>query len=208
MKIPTMQQADAILHEASMLNPGIWVEHSINVAKVAKNIAEYCLDLESDTAYIFGLLHDIGRRIGASQMRHVIDGYIYLKNIGYDDAARICMTHTFSYKNINAIFGKWDCTNEELKFIENYLSTLEYDDYDLLIQLSDALVLPSGFCLAEKRMIETALKFGINDYTVKKWSSVFDIKQHFEKKINRSIYTLMPGVVKNTFGVALIDNVE
>lgn len=205
MKIPTLQKANDLLDKAKELNPGLWIDHSVNVAKAARIIAEHCSELDPETAYILGLLHDIGRRVGVSQMRHIIDGYNYLISMGYNDAARICMTHTFSYKNINAIFGEWDCEIDELKFIENYIYNIEYCDYDLLIQLSDSLAIPSGFCLIEKRMIDTALKFGPNEYSVKKWKGVLDIKQYFEKKTNCSIYTLMPGIVKNTFGVNLKD---
>ena len=202
MRIPNLPEAEKIFQASAELTPGAWVKHSINVATAAKLIAERCPDLNSEVSYVVGLLHDIGRRVGTTQMRHVLDGYHYLTELGYEDAARICMTHTFSYKYIQAIYGSWDCSKDELKFIEDYLATMEYNDYDRLIQLCDSLVLPTGFSLLEKRFVETALKFGTNEYTVLKWKSVFDIKTYFEQKINVSVYNLLPGVVNNTFGIA------
>jgi len=54
LKIPTLNQAEALLSEAEALNPGPWVEHSIYVAKAASAIAKRHPNLDSDTAFIFG----------------------------------------------------------------------------------------------------------------------------------------------------------
>ena len=56
-----IQTAELALREASEANPGAWADHSRFVAKACKNIASHCKDLSSEQAYIFGLLHDIGR---------------------------------------------------------------------------------------------------------------------------------------------------
>ncbi|MCR4934321.1 MAG: HDOD domain-containing protein, partial [Lachnospiraceae bacterium] len=76
-----------LLKEAEVLNPGAWVKHSENVALAAKLIAEKC-GMDSDKAYVLGLLHDIGRRFGVSYLAHVYDGYHYLLDLGYNEAAR------------------------------------------------------------------------------------------------------------------------
>ena len=56
-----IQTAELALKEASESNPGAWVDHSRYVAEACKNIASHCKDLSSEQAYLFGLLHDIGR---------------------------------------------------------------------------------------------------------------------------------------------------
>lgn len=61
------------LEIAGNMNPGPWTEHSLNVAKAAKLIADYCDDLDSEKAFVCGLLHDIGRRNGVSAVKHIID---------------------------------------------------------------------------------------------------------------------------------------
>jgi|TARA_Y100000310_G_scaffold326745_1_gene392063 hypothetical protein len=200
MRIPTLQKAQDYLSEGEKLNPGPWVAHSIYVGKAAKAIANHHPDLQSETAFVLGCLHDIGRREGNTNMRHSIDGFHFLADAGYHDAARICLTHSFPVQNINAIFGEWDCTPDELQFAETYLSRIHYTDYDRLVQLCDGLALPSGFCLIEKRMVDVALRHGTNEHTVSKWQALLGIKEHFENAIGQSLYALLPGVVENTFG--------
>lgn len=199
MLIPTLSHAQALLAEAGALNPGPWLAHSEYVADGARRIAARLPGLDPDAAYTLGLLHDIGRRAGVTGMRHVLDGYRYLAGLGYEDAACICMTHSFPNRDVREIFGAWDCRAEELAVITDYLAAAHYDDYDRLIQLCDALALPSGFCLMEKRMLDVALRYGVTAYTVPKWQTKFAIKADFERRMGCSVYSLLPGVVENTF---------
>lgn len=80
-----------------------------------------------------GLLHDIGRRYGIIGLKYTIDGYRFLKQQGYDEIARVCLTHSFPIKYLKAFNGNNDCTNYEVEFLESYLKELQYDDYDKLI---------------------------------------------------------------------------
>jgi hypothetical protein len=68
-----------------------------------------------------------------------------------------------------------------------------------LIQLCDALTLPGGFCLLEKRLTDVALRYGCNEWTVERWRAFIEIRKYFENRIGESIYRLLPGVVENTF---------
>lgn len=198
--VPTLEEANMILEEGEKLNPGKWVEHSINVAEGAKLIAEQTDDLDPELAYILGLLHDIGRREGMYGMRHGVDGYNYAVKKGYDLVARTCISHTgFKYNNEVVIVGRWDGTIEEYNFAKEFLSRTEETDYDKLIKLCDYLALPSGFVLIEKRLVEMALRGGVNEYTIPRWKSTFEIKKYFEEKIRRSIYSLLPNIKENTF---------
>jgi HD superfamily phosphohydrolase YqeK len=200
MNIPTLAMAEALLTEAAQLNPGPWEAHSRHVARAAEAIADRHPNLDAKSAYVVGLLHDIGRREGVTGMRHVYDGYTYLAAMGFDDAARICLTHSFASGNVMAIFGKWDCTDEELAVVEAHIEGIVYDEYDRLIQLCDSLAMATGICLMEKRMMDVALRYGTNEYTVDKWRATFALMGHFETAIGSSIYSLFPKVVENTFG--------
>ena len=73
-----------------------------------------------------GLLHDIGRRNGNMQARHAIEGFQFLTSIGFDEGARICLTHTFQYKDIEAIYDTWDCSDDEKHFMAEYLQNVTY----------------------------------------------------------------------------------
>lgn len=203
LQIPTLSVAQTLLAEAESMNPGPWVAHSVNVARAAQLIAARCPELDANRAYILGLLHDIGRRYGKTGMRHAIDGYLYLNELGYDGAARICLTHSFPYQNPHAVFGAWDCSDDEFQLLSRALTSVIYDDYDLLLQLCDSLALAEGFCLIEKRLVDVFMRYaqnGVNSLVHTKWRRVFEIQRHFETIIGCSIYHLLPGVVETTFG--------
>lgn len=201
MQIPTLPQAESILLEAQQLNPGPWVEHSRQVAAAASAIAACIPQLDPQAAHILGLLHDIGRRAGVTGMRHVVDGYRYLDSLGFSHAARICMTHSYPVKNADYGSTAWDGTQAEFDFVQAYLDGIEYDDYDRLIQLCDSIVQPSGPCLMEKRLVDVVMRYGFNERTLGKWKAFFEIQARFEAAIGKSIYSVLPGVIENTFGL-------
>jgi len=203
LDIPTRQQAENYLDEASRFNPGPWVDHSKQAAETAERIATAHSELDPESAYILGLLHDIGRREGIAGMRHVIDGYNFMIEEGFPDSARICLTHSYPIADVNAGSSPWDGSTTERKFIAQYLAEIEYTPYDQLIQLCDAICLPTGPVLMEKRLLDVTLRFGSNDFTIHKWRAFFDIQNEFEKAIGKSIYRLLPKVVENTFGFNL-----
>lgn len=182
------------LEIAGKLNAGKWVDHSMNVAEAAKRIAQACGKLDVEKAYVCGLLHDIGRRTGIAAVRHIIDGYDYCISIGWDEVARICLTHSFPVKDIEADIGKKDITEQQYSFINDYLNNLEYDDYDKLIILCDALGDADGFCILEKRFIDTTRRYGIFPFSIDRWNKTYEYKEYFEKMTGRSIYSLLPGI--------------
>jgi hypothetical protein len=200
MILPPRNIAEEILLEAQQLNPGPWVQHSRNVAQAARLIAERYPRLDHEKAYILGLLHDIGRREGPSHIRHLIDGYRYLAGLGYEEAGRISLTHSFPFADLRVYMGEWDCSPEELKFLEEFITTVQFSEYDRLIQLCDGIALPTGFCLMEKRIVDVAMRYGINEMSVKGWEARFKIKAEFEAAIGISIYRILPEIVEGTFG--------
>ena len=98
---PGRAEAERILAEAEPLNPGPWGDHSRTAAHCAEKTALYA-GLDPDKAYVLGLLHDIGRRFGKRHLGHVSDGYTYMMSLGYGDAARICLTHSFNDKRMES----------------------------------------------------------------------------------------------------------
>jgi hypothetical protein len=195
MLIPSPDEAGALLQEARERNPTPWVEHCRHVAAAAEAIAECHGGLDPGRAKILGLLHDIGRRDGVTDMRHTLDGFTFLNDLGFADAARICLTHSFPLEDLRrteTAAGKWDCTYEEVAFVDRYLADVEYDDYDRLIQLCDALALPVGFCSLERRFVDVVIRHGFNDYTVPRWKAYLGLMEYFEKETGRSLYRLLP----------------
>jgi len=199
MLIPSIETAEQLLNEGEHLNPGPWAQHSRYVALAARLISNEPPNLDGESAYVLGLLHDIGRREGVYDMRHVLDGFRFLGAQGYSDAARICLIHSYPIPIARSFSGVWDVTPEELQFVQDYLDRLEYTPYDRLIQLCDALALPTGFCLVEKRLMDVALRRGVNEHSVNRWKAYLQIQRDFEAQLGRSIYSLLPGCIENTF---------
>lgn len=184
--MPTRAEAEKILEEAGQSNFGPWVNHSRITAKCAEKIAELCEDLDSEKAYILGLLHDIGRKFGVRHLGHVSDGYKYMMSLGYDEVAKICLTHSFNNSTIQEYIGKFDVSDEELELIETALAKVNMDDYDKLIQLCDALAGSDGVLNIEDRMRDVKQRYGY--YPQEKWNSNIRLKNYFEKKTGNNIY--------------------
>ena len=193
------EMAEKALIEAHSSNPGPWREHSQYVALACQNIASRCPHLDAEIAYIYGILHDIGRYAGVTSERHLIDGYRYCMERGWEKAAQICISHAFMVKDISSSIGVFDMPPEDKEFMAQFVKNAEYDDYDYLVQLCDALALPSGFCLLEKRFVDVAIRYGMHPATIDRWKAVLEIKAHFEKIMGCSVYDCLPGVIENSF---------
>ena len=203
---PDIQVAGQLLVEAELLNPGPWVQHSRLVAQAAKSIAVHMPDMDAQKATILGLLHDIGRRAGVCDLLHILHGYNYLENLGYPAAARICITHGFRIQDVRTAGHNWDGTPQELAFVERVLAQYEYDPYDRLIQLCDALATGDRFCMIEQRLVDVALRRGIKEHTLAEWRVLFEVKTWFEQRLGQSIYACLPGVASETSALLLTVN--
>ncbi len=81
--LPTIEETENELKIAGELNPGPWTKHSKNVGIAARIIARKLPSLDADKAYIVGILHDIGRRVGIVNIpKHVYEGYLYCMEKG------------------------------------------------------------------------------------------------------------------------------
>lgn len=190
--------AEKALEEALACNPGPWGDHSRYVAQACEAIARHCPHLDTDDAYIYGLLHDIGRHAGVTSERHLLDGYRYCQARGWGKAAQICISHAFMIQDTATSIGVFDMSQEDKSFLDWFVKNAHYDDYDRLVQLCDALALPTGFCLLEKRFVDVALRYGLHPATLDRWRATLEIKSHFEAIIGSSIYSLLPGVAENS----------
>lgn len=192
-------EANKELNLAAQLNPGPWEQHSVSVAESARLIAEKTNIMDRDKAYVMGLMHDIGRRAGIKGILHIFDGYDYMMNMGQEEIATICLTHSFPVKDVNTFFGKYDCSYEQKKFLQQFLANKQYDNYDILIQLCDAISLPNGACILEKRFVDVALRHGLPDFTIEKWKAFMNAKKHFDELCGCNIYTFLPDILENSF---------
>lgn len=187
--LPDRDTAERLLTDAGQCNPGAWVDHSRITALCAEQIAGACSDMDSEKAYVLGLLHDIGRKFGVKHMGHIYDGYHYMLELGYDEAARICLTHSFSIQNIKDYIGNFDITEDEVLELTEALAAVAYDDYDRLIQLCDSMAGAEGVMTMEARMSDVARRYG--NYPQEKWDKNMSLKKYFSEKAGRDIYEIV-----------------
>ena len=183
---PTREEANRLLIEAVSCNPGPWGDHSRVVAHCAEEIAKRC-GMDSDKAYVLGLLHDIGRKYGKRHLGHVSDGFSYMMSLGYDEVARVCLSHSFTDRSIKLYIGNFDTSEEETRLITDNLEKMEYDDYDRLIQLCDAIGGAEGVLDMVDRMEDVKGRYG--NYPQQKWDDNILLREYFEKKMGEDIYT-------------------
>lgn len=75
---------------------------------------------------------------------------------------------------------------EELKVL---LERMEYDDYDLLIQLSDSVAAAEGIVPLEERMNDVKRRYG--SYPQEKWDRNVELRGYFEGKMGRDLYEVI-----------------
>lgn len=172
------------VHDSKIYN------HSIRVAEVAYNISRY-LDVDENKIYCYGLLHDIGKITGSKGLRHVYAGYKILCEDNIIDRPDICLTHSFPLKRAESYMGENDCTEEEYHFIKNYIENIEYNLYDRIIQLSDAIAGSDGCMILEISMVKVAFKYKVNDHTINSWKEYFKIYDEIEKMLGVNVYSVL-----------------
>ena len=124
--LPTKETAEQELQLAGELNPGPWTKHSLNVGIAARNIAEKVPGMDAEKAYVVGVLHDIGRRVGIVDIStHVYEGYKYCMDKGWDEVARICMTHSYPLMQEEFTYELRTGAEQEIK---KYIEGCEADE--------------------------------------------------------------------------------
>ena len=184
-RYPSKTEAKSLLSDGGKCNPGPWINHSKTAAHCAEKIALYS-GLCPEKAYVLGLLHDIGRKFGKRHLGHVSDGYSYMMELGYPDAARICLTHSFNEMQIEGYVGNFDTTEAETTLIRTKLKETKPDDYDLLIQLCDAISGSDGVMDILDRMNDVKRRYG--HYDQNKWNRNLELKTLFERRMKLDLY--------------------
>ena len=113
-----------------------------------------------------------------------------MMSLGYDEVAKICLTHSFNNQTTKEYIGKFDVSDEELNLIKNTLAKVDMSDYDRLIQLCDSLAGSEGVLDIEERMGDVKQRYGY--YPQEKWDSNIRLKKYFEEKAGKDIYEIHP----------------
>lgn len=189
----TVDRAREMLEEArSKAVDDRWIKHSICVGNTAGKIAEK-LNLDVDYAKTLGYIHDIGRAIGDGN-DHVINGYNYIKKLGYDDEyANICLTH--SYLN-NDVYCTAEGFPKDIPFRTKFIKNHEYTIYEKIINLCD-LMCTDTIITVDKRLIDLIIRKGVYENTQYHIKETYELKQYIDEQLGFNVYDLFPSIKDN-----------
>ena len=171
---------------------GLSRHHYENVAWVASVIAENT-ELDTNKAYIIGLFHDYGEYIQKSVPNtfHGTAGYDEMMLLGYDEVARVCLSHSF----FDADFKPEDFpayNSKEIKRASKILKEQGFDDYDRLIHLADLLSPADRIDTIENRIEALRTKYNLSKEDAhQKLKKAQALKQYFDQKAQKDIYELL-----------------
>ena len=168
-----------------------WIEHSLCVGDSASIIAK-ALNLDEEKAKTLGYIHDIGRPIDSPN--HVLAGYYYLKELGYDEEyCNICLTHSYLNNDCNCTAGgfpKYDAFKN--KFIQNH----EFTIYEKIINLCD-LMCTHVVNTVDKRLIDLIIRKGAYENTQYHVKETYKLKKYFDDLLGYNLYDLFPSIKEN-----------
>lgn len=179
-----------------------WIIHSKCIGDSAGKIAK-ALNLDDDYAKTLGYIHDIGKKFGWNNyegvLPHAINGYKYIKGLGYgDEYAGICIKHSFLNNDINCLANDRDYTdsaNPDYDFIKEYLLN-QYSIYDRIICLCD-LMCKTNIMTIDKRLNDLLTRHGVFKNTHYHIIETNKLKNSFDDILGYNLYNLFPEIKEN-----------
>lgn len=169
--------------------------HSHMVAYVAQKIASNTAELDTDRAYEYGLMHDIGKfYLSKSELyKHPRIGYELLVN-SYPDIATICLTHPFpDFNNYEHILHYHHEDENEAKKVFELLGKIEKNIYIELIQFCDKISRMNDYIRWEDKLqwyLET-YNLDPNEISNQYSKHLKKIKQKLDTLTNMDVYNLI-----------------
>ena len=201
MRLTSVEARKLLEIERKTTNDDRWINHCLSVGDSAGRIAQALnkkgCNVDIDKTITLGYLHDIGKYNGISQ-GHVMRGYEYLKNKGYDDEyCNICLTH--SYLNNDIICTAGGVPNPENNpFLASFIKNHNYTIEEKLINLCD-LICPQGdkVFTIDKRLIDIIIRRGAYSNTQYHIKETYKLKEYFDNLFGYNLYDLFPEIKEN-----------
>lgn len=189
----TVEKAREMLEEARGKIPDDhWINHSICVENSAGKIAEK-LNLDVDYAKTLGYIHDIGKSVGEFK-EHVMNGYKYIKELGYDDEyANICLTHSYLNNDVYCTAGG---IPRDIPFRTEFVKNHEYTIYEKIINLCDLMCTDVNMTV-DKRLIDIMSRRGAYENSQYHIKETYKLKQYIDKQLGFNVYDLFPSIKDN-----------
>ena len=189
----TVEKAREMLEEARGKIPDDhWINHSICVGNSAGKIAEK-LNLDVDYAKTLGYIHYIGKSVGEFK-EHVMNGYKYIKELGYDDEyANICLTHSYLNNDVYCTAGG---IPRDIPFRTEFVKNHEYTIYEKIINLCDLMCTDVNMTV-DKRLIDIMSRRGAYENSQYHIKETYKLKQYIDKQLGFNVYDLFPSIKDN-----------
>ncbi|MBP3597541.1 MAG: HDIG domain-containing protein [Clostridia bacterium] len=180
-----------------------WEWHCLNVASISEKLAKQ-IGVDSEYAFIYGLVHDIGRKTNNGKLNpksHPVEGYKFLtegenSGKGYEKIAMSCITHTFPDLNdITIVPGMchpdWDKKERRFDEIDTFI-TLKLEKYtptiyDTIVLLADLMSGNNTTITIEQRLINAYTRFGDKPNKLLVYSAIEKRKSELEKLITSGL---------------------
>ncbi|MBR1479496.1 MAG: HDOD domain-containing protein [Alphaproteobacteria bacterium] len=170
-------------------------DHSHTVARAAKVIAAQTSVLDPELAYLYGLMHDVGKfhLPPRESYKHPRVGYELLKS-PHSDIAAICISHPFPDFDARHHILQY-CKNDEVEAaeVQKILQTVEENTYVELIQFCDKVSTIDGYISIEEKLKWYNETYGISlqELNAEYIKPLLHIKKKLEKLTNRDVYELL-----------------
>ena len=201
MRLTSKNASNLLEEERKKSNDDRWIEHCLCVGdsagRIAKALNEKGYNVDIDKTITLGYLHDIGKYNGESH-GHVMRGYEYLKERGYDDEyCNICLTHSYLNNDIVCTAGGVPNPNDNL-FLTDFIKNHEYTIEEKLINLCD-LMCPQGneVFTIDKRLIDIMIRRGAYSNTQYHIKETYKLKEYFDSLLGYNLYDLFPEIKEN-----------
>ena len=173
-----------------------WIGHCIYVGntagRIAKALVEKGYNVDVDKTITLGYVHDIGKYNGESH-GHVMRGYEYLKEKGYNDEyCNICLTHSYLNNDIICTAGGVPDPNAN-PFLTEFIKNYEYTIEEKIINLCD-LMCPQGI---DERLIDLIIRRGAYTNTQYHIKETYKLKEYFDELLGYNLYELFPEIKEN-----------
>lgn len=199
MKLTSKEAKELLEIERKEGKDDRWIQHSILVGtsagRIAKALNDKGITVDVDKTITLGYLHDIGKYNGES-IGHVMRGYEYLKNKGYDDEyANICLTHSYLNNDVTCTAGGGPNPNDN-PFLTNFIKEHQYSIEEKIINLCDLMCPKDKIYTVDKRLIDIIIRKGAYPNTQYHVIETYKLKEYFDNLLGYNLYDLFPEIKK------------
>ena len=182
------------------VDPG-WIAHTTAVGEMARELtralAKKGFEIDPEVVAAQGYIHDLGKRKGNFGFaEHMIEGYNYLKELGYDEEyAQACLTHSFICNDpFCTISAQLD--TEKDRFIIDYISGHNFMLGDRVLAFCDAACLYRPMTV-EQRLVDVVSRHGTGPSTQRAFQELTKLKRELDEMLGQNLYNLFPEIREN-----------